>query len=146
MENIFTYIQKYHTSSGETMYVLKDTNGTIRELTGKGLKAFMDNGLIKITNLEISPNGRIVAKKVQKVKEPTINKGLTIEELERFCKKEIAKGNGKKHIWISNDDEGNGYHRLFYAFTSGASDVKNLLEYGSYLDKQEKLNEIVILG
>lgn len=42
-----------------------------------------------------------------------MNKGLTVKQLFECCKKQIALGNGDKHILISDDDEGNGYHTLF---------------------------------
>lgn len=42
---------------------------------------------------------------------------ITVKELYKFCKAEIAKGNGDKFIVISDDNEGNGYHGLFYGFT-----------------------------
>ena len=43
-------------------------------------------------------------------------KPITIEELYKECIKQIKKGNGEKVIMISNDDEGNGYHYMWYAF------------------------------
>lgn len=42
---------------------------------------------------------------------------LTVKTLLELCKKEIKKGNGDKLIVISDDNEGNGFHGLFYAFT-----------------------------
>ena len=45
------------------------------------------------------------------------NLGLTVNQLFALCAEQIKKGNGNKHIIISNDDEGNGYHTLFYSFT-----------------------------
>ena len=44
-------------------------------------------------------------------------KALTIKDLYKECEKEIKKGNANKTIMISQDDEGNGYHYLWYAFT-----------------------------
>ena len=44
-------------------------------------------------------------------------KALTINDLYKECQKEIKKGNGNKTIMISQDDEGNGYHYLWYSFT-----------------------------
>lgn len=44
-------------------------------------------------------------------------KALTIYDLFNECKKQIAKGNKDKVIMISDDDEGNGYHYLWYSFT-----------------------------
>ena len=42
---------------------------------------------------------------------------LTIDDLALLCEREQKKGNGKKKIFISNDDEGNGYHELFKGFS-----------------------------
>ena len=56
------------------------------------------------------------------------NLGLTVNQLMEFCKKQIEKGNGNKHIIISNDDEGNGYHTLFYEFTDDAETLEYILE------------------
>ena len=44
---------------------------------------------------------------------------LTVKDLFNQCKEQIAKGNGDKKIMISQDDEGNGYHYLFYGMISG---------------------------
>ena len=45
-----------------------------------------------------------------------MNRPLTVKELADACNKQIAKGNGDRVIMISNDDEGNGYHYLWYEF------------------------------
>lgn len=60
----------------------------------------------------------------------------TVEELMLECYEQVQKGNGKKEILLSDDDEGNGFHILFYGFTTG-DEVK---EYGYDPEKQ------VILG
>ena len=44
---------------------------------------------------------------------------LKIKDLYEMVKKEIEKGNSDKVVMLSNDDEGNGYHYLYYSFTSG---------------------------
>lgn len=44
-------------------------------------------------------------------------KPLTIKDLYKECEKEISKGNGNKIIMISDDDEGNGLHYLWYTFS-----------------------------
>ena len=46
-----------------------------------------------------------------------MNKPITINQLKNFCNSEIRKGHGDYAIMISEDDEGNGYHYLWYAFT-----------------------------
>lgn len=45
-------------------------------------------------------------------------KPITVKELYKECKKQIDKGNGDKVIMLSNDDEGNGYHYMWYLFTT----------------------------
>lgn len=45
-------------------------------------------------------------------------KPITVKELYELCKDQIIRGNGSKVIMISQDDEGNGYHYLWYAFSS----------------------------
>lgn len=47
----------------------------------------------------------------------TKQKAITIEELKQACEKQIQAGNGKRHILISGDDEGNSYHELFFGFS-----------------------------
>lgn len=45
-------------------------------------------------------------------------KPITVKELYNACKDQIKKGNGDKVIMISDDDEGNGYHYMWYSFTT----------------------------
>ena len=47
-----------------------------------------------------------------------MNKPLTIKDLLKACQEEIKKGHGDHVIMLSDDDEGNGYHYCWYAFTS----------------------------
>ena len=72
---------------------------------------------------------------------------LTINDLAKFVNAEIKKGNGAKKIMLSDDDEGNGYHGLYFAFTPtekrfGGS-YSPLLPYGV---KSEELKDYVLLG
>ena len=41
---------------------------------------------------------------------------MNVEELMEYCKEAIENGKGKHEILISDDDEGNGFHYLFYSF------------------------------
>ena len=43
--------------------------------------------------------------------------GITVNKLYELCEEQRKLGNGKKIILISDDDEGNGYHTLYYGFT-----------------------------
>lgn len=74
-------------------------------------------------------------------------KMLTINDLAELANEEIKKGNGTKKIMLSDDDEGNGYHGLYFAFTptekifSGSYPLS--LPYGV---KSEELKDYVVLG
>ena len=72
-----------------------------------------------------------------------MNKGLTVKQLFECCKKQIALGNGDKHILISDDDEGNGYHTLFYEFTTETDMLRMAVEIEH---DSHDANEIVLLG
>lgn len=67
---------------------------------------------------------------------------ITVKELYKLCKAEIAKGNGNKFIVISDDNEGNGYHGLFYGFADANDDILSLI-YDSTAKTPE---EIIVLG
>jgi len=45
-------------------------------------------------------------------------KVLTVNDLYKCCLAEISSGNGNKKILLADDEEGNGFHEMFYAFTS----------------------------
>ena len=74
-----------------------------------------------------------------------MNLGITVKQLYEFCKEQIKKDNGDKHILISDDDEGNGFHTLFYAFadadTDGFDDLLGLEHDGTHTK-----DNCVILG
>lgn len=72
-----------------------------------------------------------------------INQGITVEELFEFCKKQIQIGNGKKHILISKDDEGNGFHTLFCGFTTDKAMIK---AYSNMFHDRNNVDEVVLLG
>lgn len=43
--------------------------------------------------------------------------GLTLNDLKVFVDQAINEGHGDKTVHLSNDDEGNGYHTMYYAVT-----------------------------
>lgn len=42
---------------------------------------------------------------------------LTVNDLLRACETQVQKGNGYKKILISNDEKGEGFHKLHYQFS-----------------------------
>jgi len=59
-----------------------------------------------------------------------MNRPLTVKELADACNKQIAKGNGDRVIMISNDDEGNGYHYLWYEFQTPEEITQSMINQG----------------
>lgn len=73
-----------------------------------------------------------------------MNHPFTVKELEYLCKKEILAGNGNKEVYLSNDDEGNGYHGLYFGFEGNPDVIKSIAIYG--VADFEDLDNTVILG
>ena len=76
--------------------------------------------------------------------EQQMNKQLTVQDLYRFCEQEIKKGNSKRLIVISDDNEGNGFHGLFYAFTE--IEEKDKEYYPIYDSVETDIKKIIVLG
>lgn len=69
-------------------------------------------------------------------------KAITVKVLRDLCDEQIKKGNGDKTIMISQDDEGNGYHYLWYSFSSPYEVLYNT-EINEDIAKME---DTIILG
>ncbi len=72
-------------------------------------------------------------------------KALTVNVLAKYCLEQKRKGNGDKVIQISTDDEGNGYHTLWYQFTDDLDEIKACYEYGMFHDDID-VDNTVLLG
>ena len=71
--------------------------------------------------------------------------GITVKELALACNDIIRKGYGDKVILLSNDDEGNGYHTLYYTFLTDKNEIKEIADYGMFHDGNNP-DDVVILG
>lgn len=71
--------------------------------------------------------------------------GLTVKQLAKACLEQIEKGNGDKVIQITQDDEGNGYHTLFYQFTDNVDEIIACEEFGMFHDRID-VNNTILLG
>lgn len=67
---------------------------------------------------------------------------LTVKELCLICAQAIHDGHGDKNIVISDDNEGNGYHGLFYGFTPVSQDFVDDI----YDSKTTSPEDTIILG
>ena len=71
--------------------------------------------------------------------------GITVKTLKKLVDEQIKLGNGDKEVLLSCDDEGNGYHTLFYGFTAEYESLKMISEWGLFHDSNDP-NKVVILG
>ena len=70
---------------------------------------------------------------------------ITIEQLAFMCTEQIRKGNGNKFILISDDDEGNGFHDLFFGFSENTKELTDGCRIPYDLN-DEDLKNYVVLG
>ena len=77
---------------------------------------------------------------------------MTVKKLFELCKEEIKKGNGDKFIVVADDNEGNGYHGMFYGFSNAMQVELDLRVFGDSIENQiydscyTKPEEIIVLG
>lgn len=69
---------------------------------------------------------------------------LTVEKLFNECRKQIELGNGGKEIYISIDEEGNGFNPLFYSFTSNKEVIASY--YNQNMVSAPSMENIILLG
>ncbi len=70
--------------------------------------------------------------------------GITVETLYKLCQQEIKKGNGKKVVLISQDDECNGFHTLWEGFVSDTKEVNDMARFCGFHNNNNP-NSVVLL-
>lgn len=73
-----------------------------------------------------------------------MNKQLRVQDLYKLCEQEIKKGNAQRILVISDDNEGNGFHGLFYGFTEITEKDKEY--YPIYDSVETDIKKILVLG
>lgn len=71
-----------------------------------------------------------------------MSKQITVKQLYTLCAEQVAKGNGNKMIVVGDDNEGNGYHGMFFGFTEDTTEFTNDI----YDSISTNPKEIIILG
>lgn len=69
---------------------------------------------------------------------------LTVKELAAMLAEAVRGGYGDKKIVISDDNEGNGYHGLFYGLT--VNDIESVAGGMIYDSQETNPEKLVILG
>jgi hypothetical protein len=67
---------------------------------------------------------------------------IKVKELYELCKAQIEKGNGDKYIVVADDNEGNGYHGMFFGFSEDVEDYIDLINDSQIIDA----DKLIILG
>ncbi|MBQ6935106.1 MAG: hypothetical protein IJN49_01030 [Clostridia bacterium] len=68
-------------------------------------------------------------------------KQITVKELYKLCKEQIDEGKGNRMIVISDDNEGNGFHGMFYAFTDADEFIDDIHD-----SQSENPKKLIVLG
>ena len=71
--------------------------------------------------------------------------GFTVNELLKECQKLVKSGYGDRVVLLSDDDEGNGFHTLYYNFTIDKENIKVYADEGLFHDDNDP-NTVVLLG
>lgn len=72
--------------------------------------------------------------------------GLTLKELKEQVDAAVAAGLGDKMVLISNDDEGNGFHMVWYDLCVDQENIRECVE-SSFADIGDRdLRDFVMLG
>lgn len=67
---------------------------------------------------------------------------ITVEQLRDMCDQAIKEGLGNRYVLLSDDEEGNGFHECYYAFSKGEEFANSYVETPYDLD----LKKCVTLG
>lgn len=72
-------------------------------------------------------------------------KAVTVKDLYEQCKHLVGNGYGNKVILLSDDDEGNGFHTMFYTFEIDQDSINEFARQGLFHDDNDP-STVVILG
>lgn len=72
--------------------------------------------------------------------------GLTLKELKEQVDEAVAAGYGDKMILISNDDEGNGFHMVWYDLCVDQENIKACVDVSFAEIGDRDLKDFVMLG
>ena len=71
---------------------------------------------------------------------------MTVKELKNLCEEIINKGFGDHNVIVADDEEGNGYHDLFYPFMTNTEMVKSAVAWSCCPGNISDPDHSVILG
>ena len=73
-------------------------------------------------------------------------KQIKLKELYVECKKQMALGNGEKVLVVSDDNEGNGFHGMFFTITPIEPKMKDYYEHLIRDSCETNADNILLVG
>lgn len=67
---------------------------------------------------------------------------VTVKEMYEQLKKAVAEGHGDKYLIAANDNEGNGYHGVFYHYSPAEECIKDMISDSQITDT----SKLIIIG
>ena len=71
---------------------------------------------------------------------------LTLNDLKKQVDKAVKEGHGDKYVVISDDNEGNGFHGLFFGVTTLSKEDWEFYEEANYDSIVRDYRYLVIVG
>lgn len=71
---------------------------------------------------------------------------IKLKDLYKDCKKLMEAGHGEKSLILSDDNEGNGYHGMFFTLTVINKDNKNDFSGLIYDNNEPNLENMIVVG
>ena len=73
---------------------------------------------------------------------------IKVKDLYQDLRKLMREGRGDDYIVVSDDEEGNGYHGIFFGVTDDAKTIEECIECsnGIYGSVTNDPNKIIIIG
>ncbi len=71
---------------------------------------------------------------------------IKLKELYQECKKLMEQGHGEKSLVVSDDNEGNGYHGMFFTLT--VITPENVDDYSGLIgdNAEPNIHNIIVVG
>ena len=73
---------------------------------------------------------------------------IKVKDLYRDLAMLMKEGRGDDYVVVADDEEGNGYHGIFFSVTDDPKDVRECIEFsnGLYGSVTNDPNKIIIIG
>jgi hypothetical protein len=71
---------------------------------------------------------------------------MKLKDLYKACQKLMKEGKGEKTLILSDDNEGNGYHGMFYTLTEISDEDAKYYQGCVYDTNEEEVTNCIVVG